>query len=125
MDKEIWGILGILLGFLGKGLFDLIRTRMGQDHNEKMYLLENQGKENVKEILLEMLNHRKYVDRNFDTLKKRIGGYSDDEIRRILIEINAQRVGSSNSDKEQWFLSSRGHERDTRANRNLKAEKTK
>lgn len=118
MDKEIWGLMGILLGFLGKGLFDLIRTRMTQEHSEKMYKLENQGKENVKEILLDMLNHRKYVDRNFETLKKRIGGYSDDEIRRILIEINAQRVGSSTSRHEQWFLSSRAGERDTRENRN-------
>jgi len=120
MDKELWGIAGIVIGFLGKGLFDLVRTRMSQEHENQMYKLENQGKENVKEILLEMLNHRKHVDRSFDTLKKRIGGYSDDEIRRILIEIKAQKVGYSKSDKEMWFLTSRANERDTRANRNIK-----
>lgn len=118
MDKEIWGIIGIVLGFLGKGLFDLIRTRYSHEHTEKMYKLENQGKENIKELLSEMLNHRKYVDRTFDALKKRIGGYTDDEIRKILMELNAQKVSSTKSNKEMWFLTSRKNERDTRANRN-------
>jgi DNA-binding PadR family transcriptional regulator len=75
-----------------KALFDFIRVRSYHDHAEKMYKLENQGKENIKELLLDMLNHRTHIDRTFDALKKRIGGYSDDEVRKLLMELSACRT---------------------------------
>ncbi|HED38435.1 MAG TPA: hypothetical protein ENI76_09375 [Ignavibacteria bacterium] len=117
MDKEIWGIIGVVIGFLGKGIIDLILSRRSHEHKEKMYRLENQDKENVKEILLDMLNHRKFISRNFDTLKKRIGGFSDDEIRRILMEIKAQKLSNPKDNKEKWLLKDRIKELDTRANK--------
>jgi hypothetical protein len=92
MEKEIYGIIGILLGGLLKALFDFIRVRLDHDHAEKMHKLENQGKENIKELLLDMLNHRTHIDRTFDALKKRIGGYSDDEVRKLLMELGACRT---------------------------------
>ena len=116
MEKEIWGIAGIILGFLGKGLMDLIKSRRSHKHTEKMYKLENQGEENIKDLLLEMLNHRKFIDRTFVALKKRIGGYTDDEIRKLLMEIGAQKVRSTKDNKEMWYLSSRQEERNERRN---------
>ena len=118
MDKEIWGIIGIVIGFLGKGLFDLILSRRSHEHQEKMYRLENQDKENAKEILLDMLNHRKFVSRNFDTLKKRIVGFTYDEIRRMLMDIKAKKVSNPKDNKEKWLLKDRIKERNTRANNN-------
>ena len=118
MDKEIWGIIGIVIGFLGKGLFDLIVSRRTHEHQEKMYRLDNQAKENAKEILSAMLNHRKFTSRNFDTLKQRIGGFTDDEIRKMLMEIEAQKLSNPKDGKEKWILKERIKELDTRANRN-------
>ena len=65
-----------------------------------MYYLQNQSKEQVKEILLVLLNHRSFTDRSFETIRKRIGGYSSDEIRQLLHEIGAKKTagkdGSNN-----------------------------
>ena len=118
MDKEIWGIAGIIIGFLGKGLIDLINSRRTQEHAEKMYKIKNQGAENIKELLLEMLNHRKYIDRTFDALKKRIGGYSDEEIRKFLMDVGAQKVRNNKNDVEMWYLTNRQEERIARKNPN-------
>lgn len=118
MDKEIWGIIGIVLGFLGKALIDLILSRRLHESKEKMYRLENLDKENAKAILSAMLNHRKFTSRNFDTLKKRIGGFTDDKIRRMLMEIEAQKLSNPKDNKEKWILKDRIKELDTRANKN-------
>ena len=118
MDKEIWGIIGIVLGFLGKALMDLVLSRRSHESKENMYRLENQDKENAQEILSAMLNHRKFPSRNFDTLKKRIGGFSDDEIRKMLMAIKAQKVSNPKDNKEKWILKDRINELDTRANKN-------
>lgn len=118
MDKELWAIAGIVIGFLGKGLIDLLLSRRSHVHQEKMHLLKNLDKENAKEILLDMLNHHKFTSRNFDTLKKRIGGFTDDEIRRMLMEIKAQILSNPKGNKEKWILKDRIKELDTRANRN-------
>jgi len=124
MDKEIWGIIGIVLGFLGKALMDLILSRRSHESKEKMHRLENIDKENAKEILLAMLNHRKFSSRKFETLKKRIGGFTDDEIRRMLMAIEAQKLSNPKDNKEKWILKDRINELDTRANRNRNKNKT-
>ena len=65
--------------------------------------------ENVKKMLKHMLNHASYTDRSFTALKNPIGGYSDDEIRKMLHELNAKKV--NRGDNEWWYLMSRGEER--------------
>lgn len=77
-------------------------------HEKEMYRLQNQAEENVKAVILDMLNHRKFVRRSFDAISKRVGGYSDDEIRRLLHEVNAKRSGMS--DGEWWYLADREDE---------------
>ena len=117
MDKEVWAIIGIVIGIFGKGLFDSINSRRNNEHKEKMYKLENLDKEKAKEILLDMLNHRRYPSRNFETLKTRIGGFSDDEIRKLLLELDAQKLGTPKDNKEKWLLRERIGELNTLANK--------
>ena len=107
-------MIGIVVGIVFKGLFDIIKLKMSHDHEKENYRSQNLAKENIKEILLDMLNHRKYTDRTFDTLKNRIGGYSDDDIRKLLMEVGAQKVNRSTDGKEMWYLTERQEERNRR-----------
>lgn len=116
MEKEIWGLIGIVLGIIVKGVFDIIKLRMSHDHDKESFKTQNLAKEKVKELLLEMLNHRKYTDRTFDALKKRIGGYSDDDIRKMLMEVGAQKVRGKADGKEMWYLTERQEERNRQRN---------
>jgi hypothetical protein len=76
-----------------------------------MHAINNQGKEAVKSILLEMLNHKSYTDRSFEALRERVGGVTDDELRYILQEIGARRTVRENGCQEWWYLESRRDER--------------
>lgn len=45
-----------------------------------MHVLHNQSSENVKSLLTEMLSHKSSMDRSFDAIKKKVGGFTDDEV---------------------------------------------
>ncbi len=57
------------------------------------------------------LEHKGYTDRSFETLKKHLGGWDndEDELRRILVRAGAIRTFRDN--KEWWTLLSREQER--------------
>jgi len=65
----------------------------------------------VKALLIEMLSHKSYTDRTFEAIRKKVGGYSDDEVRQLLHEIEAKRTSRNDSGKEWWYLASREQER--------------
>ena len=110
MSEGIWALIGVVIGGALTGIFNQIQQNKLFQHNKEMYLLNNQSKEAVKELLLDMLNHRTHTDRSFEALKKPIGGYTDEEIRQFLHELNAKKV-KRDDDSEWWFLLSRKEER--------------
>lgn len=101
-------ILGFVLGIAVNRLADyfLYKAKKSLDKNESI--------ENVKILLSEMLNHRSYTDRSFESLRRPIGGYSDDEIRKILHELNAKKVFRGND--EWWYSRDREDERNAKRN---------
>ncbi|MGS2718452.1 hypothetical protein ACVBE9_09785 [Eionea flava] len=90
MDKEIYGIIGLVLGAFLKLIFDIIKLKI-QHHHEGSQSYDP-AEENVKNLLIEMLNHKNHIDRSFNALKGKIGGYSEDEIRRLLMAVGAQQA---------------------------------
>ncbi|MFL0811614.1 MAG: hypothetical protein K6L76_14435 [Agarilytica sp.] len=110
MGEGEWALIGVLVGSALTGLFSYALQDRQFKHNKEMFLLNNKSKEAVKNILEEMLNHRTHTDRSFEALKKPIGGYSDEEIRKFLHELNAKKV-DRNDGSEWWYLLSRRDER--------------
>ena len=74
-----------------------------------MFFLQNKSGESVKEILSNMLNHRSHIRRSFAALKKPIGGFTDDEVRQYLHELEAKKTTASDG-REMWYLLSRQDE---------------
>jgi len=103
--------LGVLIGGLLTGIINYILQRSQFKHNKDMYFLKNQSKEQVKEIILDLLNHRTHTDRSFSALKKRVGGYSDDELCQMLHEVGAQKSSRQDGSGEWWYLTERNEER--------------
>ena len=52
------------------------------------------------------LNHKGYTDRSFEMLKKRLGGFEDNELRKILVRAGAVRYIRDDG-SEWWRLLSR------------------
>ena len=75
--------------------------------------MQNLSKEQVKEILLDLLNHKSFTDRSFSSIRKRVGGYTDNELRILLHEVGAKK-SASRTDDEWWYLKDRQAERDAK-----------
>ena len=108
MSEGWWVLIGVVVGALASGLVSLFLQNRSFAHERDMHTLQNQSEANVKEVLLDMLNHRTHVRRSFGAISKRIGGYSDDEIRRLLHEVNAKKAGTNEG--EWWYLAEREDE---------------
>lgn len=108
--SEMWALAGVVIGAVLTGGFNYLLQLSQFKHNKEMYYLQNMSKEKVKEYLIELLNHKKYPERKFITLRKRIGAYSDDELRIFLVEVGALTSKSYNGE-ELWYLKERNSER--------------
>ncbi len=118
MGEGEWALSGVVVGAALTGFFSYALQDRQFDHNKEMFLLSNKSKESVKSILEEMLNHRTHTDRSFEALRKPIGGYSDEEIRQFLHELEAKKAIRDDG-TEWWYLLSRRDERNAkRAERN-------
>ena len=111
MNEAYFAILGVIIGALLTGIINYLLQRSQFQHNKEMFFLQNKSKEMVKEILSDILNHKTHIDRSFKTLTKRVGGFSDDEIRLLLHEIGAKKVIRPEDYSEWWYLKEREQER--------------
>lgn len=111
MTEAAWALAGALLGALISGGVGLILQARQFKHDERMYQIANLSKEAIKSILLEMLNHKNYTDRSFSALRERVGGITDDELRKILHELGARKTSRNDGAEEWWYLESRLAER--------------
>lgn len=110
LGPEMWALIGVLVGGLLTGFINYLLQRSQFRHNKEMYYLQNTSRENVKDYLIELLNHKKYPERKYTTLRKRIGAYSDEELRILLTEVGAIKSQSKDG-TEFWYLKEREHER--------------
>ncbi len=77
---------------------ELERTR---ELNKTEYMAEQTAKV--------FLNHKQHVHRSFDVLKRHLGGFEDDELRKILVRAGAIRIFKENG-TEMWTLLERSQE---------------
>lgn len=110
-SEALWALGGTALGMVLTTASNWwIQSRQFK-HEERMHVLQNQSRESVKAILLEMLNHKIHTDRSFLAMRERIGGFTDDELRQILHEIGARKASRNDGAEEWWYLDSRKQER--------------
>ncbi|MGR3795590.1 hypothetical protein [Vannielia sp. SX4] len=110
MSEALWALVGVIVGGLLTGCVELFLQRRQFQHEIRLLKQQRLGAEVAKEILTEMLNHKSYVDRSFQALRRPIGGFTDEEVRQMLHEVNARRVEREDG-SEWWFLRSRAEER--------------
>lgn len=111
MGNALWALVGVAVGAGMTGLVVWLQQSRQFAHDKEMFTLKMQSAELVKAVLAEMLNHRRYVERSFDTLKKSVAGYSDEAIRQFLHEVGARRVEREDGAEEWWYLATRQEER--------------
>ena len=105
MDAALVGFLGVLVG----GGISYLLNRQQFNHQRKVLQEQNKTEFMAEETARHFLSHKGYTDRSFETLQQHLGGFGDDELRKILVRAGAIRV-YRNDGSEWWRLLSRMEE---------------
>lgn len=102
MDPTLASLLGTIVG---GGITYLLNKQL---HAQQLAALKEQFKTDfmAEETTRHFLSHKSYTDRSFETLNKHLGGFSDDELRKILVRAGAIRTYQEDG-TEWWRLLSR------------------
>lgn len=107
--SAITTLIAALLGTVVGGVISYMLNR--QLHHYQLTTLREEHKTEyvAEETARHFLNHKSFTDRSFDVLKKHLGGFSDDELRKILVRAGAIRVFKEDG-TEWWRLLDRMEE---------------
>lgn len=106
MDAAFWHTLSALLGAaVGGGISFMLNRQQFQNQlriQQEQHKVEFMAEETARHFL----SHRSFTDRSFDTLRNHLGGFADDELRKILVRAGAIRIFREDG-SEWWRLLSR------------------
>lgn len=72
-------------------------------HEIKKLHLSNKTDFMAETTAIHFLSHKSYTDRSFETLKQHLGGFDDEELRKILVRAGAIRVYRDGDMKDEWW----------------------
>jgi hypothetical protein len=98
-------LIAALSSFLG-GLLPYLLQRKRFNHELQLKQEEIKTEFMAETTVRYFLNHKSYTDRSFTTLKSYLGGFEDDELRKILVRAGAIRTFREDG-SEWWRLLSR------------------
>ena len=106
MDPALLSMISALAGALLGGLISYFLQKQQFNHQLMLAREENKIEYMAESTAKHFLNHKGYTDRSFETLKKHLGGFEDDELRKILVRAGAIREYRDDG-TEWWRLLSR------------------
>jgi hypothetical protein len=106
LDTVIASLLGTAVG----GIISYQINR--QQHRNQMEVLRLQNKTDymAEETVRHFLKNEQWVDRSFQVIRKHVGGFEDEELRKILVRAGAIRVFLEDG-SEWWSLLERQEEK--------------
>jgi hypothetical protein len=101
MDPMLAGALSSLFGAVVGGAISWLLNR--QRHAQQIEVIRQQYRTEfmAEDTARHFLSHRGYTDRSFETLRKHLGGFTDDELRRILVRAGA--IREYRADGSEWW----------------------
>jgi hypothetical protein len=107
--EHLWSALSALLGALVGGSMSWLLNKQQFDNQLRLAREQHRTEFMAEETARALLSHKGFTDRSFDTLKRHLGGFEDDELRKILVRAGAMRVFREDGG-EWWRLVSRQDE---------------
>lgn len=102
MESAIYALLGTLVGGLISFVLQHQRFRQQLKIKQEELKTDFMAENTVKHFL----SHKSFTDRSFEMIKRNVGGFEDDELRKILVRAGAIRVYRKDG-SEWWRLLSR------------------
>lgn len=101
MDSNILTDLGPLLGVLLGGAISLITTWQSGKHQLASTREQVKTEYMAEKTAHYLLSHAGYTNQSFETLKQHLGGFEDDELRKILVRAGG--IRAIRKDGEEWW----------------------
>ena len=99
-------MLSALLGAVVGGAISYFLNRQQFQNQLRVQRETNRVEFMAEETARHFLSHKSFTDRSFATLRQHLGGFEDDELRKILVRAGAIRVYREDG-SEWWRLLSR------------------
>ncbi len=100
MKPEYLSLMASLVGVIVGGGISYLLQRNQLRHAYKLKVEELKTEYMAEQTARYYLSHKGYTDRKFETIKKGLGGFEDDELRKILVRAGAVR---SYRETEEWW----------------------
>lgn len=111
METAFIALLSSLLGVIVSGIISYFLQKQRFEHESNMKFEDNKTENMAVKTANHYLMVNKYCERSFDHLKTKIGGFDDDELRKILVRAGAVRNIRKDTGEEFWCLTSRLREK--------------
>jgi len=109
MDASLWSTFSALFGALVGGGISYALNRQQFANQLKLSQEQHRTEFMAETTARHFLSHKSFTDRSFETLRQHLGGFEDDELRKILVRAGAMRVIREDG-SEWWRLLSRMEE---------------
>ena len=106
MEPQAWTALSALLGAAVGGGISFLLNRQQLANQLRALQEQNKAEFMAETTARHFLGHKGFTDRSFETLRTHLGGFADDELRKILVRAGAIRVYREDG-SEWWRLLSR------------------
>jgi hypothetical protein len=107
--EPLWTAFSALLGAVVGGGISYLLNRQQFANQIRLEQQKHRTEYMAEETARVFLSHKSFTDRSFDTLRRHLGGFEDDELRKILVRAGAMRVYRDDG-SEWWRLLSRMEE---------------
>ena len=101
MEPGILSLVSSLAGVTVGGGISFLLQRNLLRHQYKLKIEELKTEYMAEQTARHFLEHKSFTDRSFDTLRKHLGGFEDDEVRKILVRAGA--IRTYRSDGTEWW----------------------
>jgi hypothetical protein len=109
MEAHAWSALYALLGALVGGGISWVLNKQQFENQLKLAREAHRTEFMAEETARALLSHKGFTDRSFETLQRALGGFEDNELRKILVRAGAMRTFRDDG-SEWWRLVSRQDE---------------
>jgi lipopolysaccharide export system protein LptC len=109
IDPNILTAVSALSGTIVGGLISYFLQKDKNKHEIELLKENNKTEFMAENTAKHYLSHKGYTDRSFEVLKKHLGGFEENELRKILVRAGAIRIYKEDG-TEMWRLLSRSLE---------------
>ena len=94
--------LRALMGAAIGAAASLLTTRMQLRHQLDVLRVERKTEDQAEQVAVKLLSHEKFFERSFDAISTAIGGFEDDELRKVLVWAGA--IRRRRKDGSEWWI---------------------